>query len=55
MTHLEATEMRFLRSVKEYTILDKLRSEIIRKELEISGIQEVSSNTNKIGSTTLKE
>ena len=41
MTCLEAAEMRFLRSVKGYTILDKMRSEVIRKELEISGIQDV--------------
>jgi len=41
MTRLEATEMRFLRSVKGYTRLDKIRSEIIRKELEIPGIQNV--------------
>jgi hypothetical protein len=34
--------MRFLRSVKGYTRLDKIRSEVIRKELEISGIQDVS-------------
>ena len=39
MTGLEAAEMRFLRSVKGYTRLDKIRSEVIRKELEISGIQ----------------
>jgi hypothetical protein len=43
MTGLEAAEMRFLRSVKGYTKLDKIRSEIIRKELAISGIQEVST------------
>jgi hypothetical protein len=43
MTGLEAAEMRFLRSVKGYTRLDKIRSEVIRKELEISGIQEVST------------
>ena len=43
MTHLEAAEMRFLRSVKGYTRLDKIRSEVIRKELEISGIQDVRS------------
>jgi hypothetical protein len=42
MTALEAAEMRFLRSVKGYIRLDKIRNEIIRKELEISGIQEVS-------------
>jgi hypothetical protein len=42
MTHLEAAEMRFLRSVKGYTRLDKIISEIIGKELEISGVQEVS-------------
>jgi hypothetical protein len=43
MTGLEAAEMRFLTSVKGYTRLDKIGSEIIRKELEISGIQEVSA------------
>ena len=41
MTRLEVAEMHFLRSVKGYTRLDKLRSEIIRKELEIPGIQDV--------------
>jgi len=41
MTRLEAAEMRFLRSVKGYTRLDKIRSDVIRKELEISGIQDV--------------
>ena len=39
MTRLEAAEMRFLRSVKGYLKLEKIRSEVIRKELEISGIQ----------------
>ena len=39
-TGLEAAEMRFLRSVTGYTRLDKIRSEVIRKELEISGIQD---------------
>jgi len=43
MTSLEAAEMRFLRSVKGYTRLDKVRSEVIRKELEIFGIQDVRS------------
>jgi hypothetical protein len=43
MTRLKAAEMRFLRSVKEYTRLDKLRSEVIRKELEISVIQDMRS------------
>jgi len=38
MTGLEAAEMRFLGSDKGYTRLDKIRSEIIRKELEIPGI-----------------
>jgi len=42
MTGLEAAEMRFLRSVKGYARLDKI-SEVIRKELEISGIQDVRS------------
>jgi len=41
MTCLEAAEMRFLRSVMGYTRLDKIRSEVIRKKLEISGIQDV--------------
>jgi uncharacterized Fe-S cluster-containing protein len=41
MTRLEAAEMRFLRSVKGYTRLDKIRSEVIRKELEISGIKDM--------------
>jgi len=40
-TRLEAAEMRFLRRVKGYTRLDKIRSEIIRKELEIPGMQDV--------------
>ena len=43
ITCLEAAEMRFLRSVKGYTTLDKIRSEVIRKELEIPGIQDVRS------------
>ena len=41
MTRLEAAEMHFLRSVRVYTGLDRIRSEIITKELEISGIQDV--------------
>ena len=41
MTGLEAAEMRFLRSVTGYTRLDKIRSEVLRKELEISGIQDM--------------
>jgi len=40
---IEASEMRFLRSVRGYTRRDKIRSEVIRKELEISGIQDVRS------------
>jgi len=43
MTRLAVAEMRFLRSVKGCTRLDKIRSEVIRKELEISGIQDVRS------------
>jgi hypothetical protein len=31
MIRVEAAEMRFLRSVKGYTRLDKIRSEVIRK------------------------
>jgi hypothetical protein len=45
MTHLKAAEMPFLRSVKGYTRLDKIRSEVIKKEPEISGIQDVRSKT----------
>jgi len=41
MTDIEAAEMCFLRSVIGYTRLDKTRSEVIRKELEISGIHYV--------------
>ena len=41
MSRLQAAQMRFLRSVKGYTRLDKIRSEIMRKELEIPGIQDV--------------
>jgi len=41
MTRLDAAEMRFLKSVTRYTRLNKIRSEVIRKELEISGIQDV--------------
>jgi len=41
MTRLEAAEMHCLRSVKGCTRLDKIRSEIIRKELEIPGIQDI--------------
>ena len=41
MTGLEAAEMRFLGSVTGYTRLDKIRGEVIRKELEISGTQDV--------------
>ena len=54
MIRLEAAEMRFVRSAKGYTRLGKIRSEVIRKELEISGIQELRSK-HKIGSTILKE
>ena len=43
MARLEAAEMRFLRSVKGYTRLGKIRSEVIRKELKTSGIQDVKS------------
>jgi hypothetical protein len=43
MTRLEAAEMRFLRSVKGYTRLDKILIEVTRKELVISGIQDVRS------------
>jgi len=35
--------MHFLRSVKGYTRLNKIRSKVIRKELQISGIQDMRS------------
>jgi len=41
ITRLEVEEMRFLGSVRGYTRLDKIRSEIITKGLEIPGIQDV--------------
>jgi len=41
MTRLETAGTSFLRSVTGYTRLNKIRSEVIRKELEISGIQDV--------------
>jgi uncharacterized Fe-S cluster-containing protein len=43
MTHPEAAKMHFLRSVKGYTRLDKIHCEVIRKELEISEIQDMKS------------
>jgi hypothetical protein len=43
MTGIEAAEMCFLRSVKGYTRLDNIRSEVIRIELETSGMQDVRS------------
>jgi hypothetical protein len=43
LTHLKAAEMHFLRSVTGYTRLDEIRREVIRKELQISGIQDVRS------------
>jgi len=41
MTGLEAAEMHFLKSVTGYTRLGKIRSDVIRKKLKISGIQDV--------------
>jgi len=40
MARLDDAEMRFLRSVTGYKRLDKIRSGILRKEIEISGIQD---------------
>ena len=54
MTRLEAAEMRFLRSVKGYTRLDKIRSEVVRKVLEISGIQDVRSKHKQTWITHLE-
>jgi hypothetical protein len=44
---LQAAEMRFLRTVKGYTRLDKIRSEVIIKELKISAIQDVKSKSKQ--------
>jgi len=52
-TRLEAAEMRFLRSVKGYTRLDKIRSEVIRKELEISGIKMWINHLERMDNTRL--
>jgi hypothetical protein len=41
MAGLEAAEMCILISIKGYKRLDKIRSEVIRRELEISGIKDV--------------
>jgi hypothetical protein len=43
MPHLEAAKMPYLRSVKGYTRLDQIRSKVVRKEPEVSGIQGVRS------------
>ena len=43
MTGLDVAEMRFRISVKGYIRRDKVRCEIIRKEAEIPGIQDVRS------------
>jgi len=40
--------LRFLRSVKGYTRLDKIRSKIIGKDLEIPGIQDVRTKYKQI-------
>jgi len=55
MNRPEAAEMRFLRSVTGFTSLDKIRSEVIRKELEISGTQDVRLKYKQNWITTLKE
>jgi hypothetical protein len=47
INRIEAAEMRFLSSIKGYTRLDKIRSEVIRKELKIFGIQAVRSKHKK--------
>ena len=55
MTGLEAAEMRFLRSVKWYTRLDKIRREVIKEELEISGIQDMRDKYKQTWINHLKE
>jgi len=54
MTRLEAAEMRFLRSVKRYTRLDKITSEIISKELEIPRTQHVRTKCKQIWISNLE-
>jgi hypothetical protein len=55
MAGLEAAEMCFIRSVKGYTGLNKIRSEGIRKELKISPIQSVKSKYKQNRINHLKE
>ena len=43
MTGLEAADMCYLRRVRGYTRLDKIRKEVVRKALEICGVQDVKS------------
>ena len=47
--------MRFIRSVKYYTILDKITKEVMREKLEISGIQDVKSKYKQNWINHLKE
>jgi hypothetical protein len=54
-SRLEAAEMRFLRSVKGYTLLDKIRRETIRKELKCLQYKVQYPNINNTGSTTSEE
>ena len=55
VSRLEAAQMRFLRSVKRYTRLDKIRTETIRKELKCLQYKVQDPNTNNTGSTTSEE
>jgi hypothetical protein len=55
MNRLEAAEMRFLRGVAGYTRLDEARSQDIRQELEISGIQDVRLKYKQNWTDTSKE
>ena len=55
MNRPEVAEMRFLKSVTGFTSLDKIRSEVIRKELEISGTQDVRLKYKQNWIATLKE
>jgi hypothetical protein len=55
MAGLEGGEMCFIWSVKGYTRLNKIRSEVIRKELNISGIKDVRCKHKQNWTNHLKE
>jgi len=48
MTRLEAEEMRFLRSVKGFTRLDKIRDEVIKKTRDLWNTRRESQMQTKL-------